>query len=482
MLGDIVNGVIGPVFETFWSAFKNQYDEGLKYVDTEQKRLATQQAIEQAAKDYHQEYLERHCHIKVLPGLMKEAMPLDDIYTAVKFLNDSELKYFALDNLEALYREGNRRRFRIGSNERQDGLDVANQEQYLMVLGGPGVGKSTFLRKLGLEALEGSLANDLMPIFIELKSFKSEDTTLPQQITKELEIAGFPGPDILVDSMLKAGKMLILLDGLDEVPAKQVDSVIEQIKDFCDRYRQNRFVASCRIAAYKGGFNRFVDVTMAEFDDEQIEQFIQRWFSSELDEQSETALRYWDILQQPENSSAKELAQTPLLLTFLCLVYDRSQSLPTVRSTLYGDALDILLKDWAAEKRINPDPIYQGFHVDLEKALLAEIAYQSFEVDQLFFSQAEITHRIREFLADTLDAPKQLVEGEKVLNAIERQQGILVERATNIYSFSHLTLQEYLTARHINSKWLIQNLVSKRLTDERWREVFLLVSGQVEGR
>ena len=42
-------------------------------------------------------------------------------------------------------------------------------EQYLMLLGGPGVGKSTFLRKVGLEALKGENRNfehECIPVFL----------------------------------------------------------------------------------------------------------------------------------------------------------------------------------------------------------------------------------------------------------------------------------------------------------------------------
>jgi len=52
-----------------------------------------------------------------------------------------------------------------------------------------------------------------------------------------------------------------------------------------------------------------------------------------------------------------------------------------------------------------------------------------------------------------------------------------VERATDAYSFSHLTLQEYLTALYIVEKRLEKELVAQHLVDERWREIFLLVSG-----
>ena len=87
-----------------------------------------------------------------------------------------------------------------------------------------------------------------------------------------------------MESALEQGKLLVLFDGLDEVPSQNLNHVIEQIEDFVDRHDGNRFVASCRIAAYRSSFRRFTDVTIAEFDDEQIEQFIILWFSSEEDE------------------------------------------------------------------------------------------------------------------------------------------------------------------------------------------------------
>lgn len=267
-----------------------------------------------------------------------------------------------------------------------------------------------------------------------------------------------------------------MLDGLDEVPNNNVNQVIEHIEDFAIQHDKNTFVASCRTAAYRSSFQQFSDVTIADFDDDQIQQFIQRWFSSNLDQEADTANEYWQLLQQPENNAAKELAQTPLLLTFLCLIYEREQTLPNRRSTLYGRALTILLSEWSAQKRLPKTSIYKDFHPELEKELLSEIAYNSFKEDRLFFSKSDITDRITTYLADTLDAPKYL-DGPDVLHAIEVQQGILVERATDTYSFSHLTLQEYLTALYIVHNQLVPELVSQHLTDQRWREVFLLVIG-----
>ena len=150
--------------------------------------------------------------------------------------------------------------------------------------------------------------------------------------------------------------------------------------------------------------------------------------------------------------------------------------MPNERSTLYGKALNIILSEWSAQKRLDRDPIYKGFNPEIEKELLAEIAYESFEKDQLFFSREMILEHISAFLADTLDNPKYL-DAEAVLSAIEVQQGILVERATDAYSFSHLTLQEYLTAQHIVENRLQENVVENHVLDEHWREVFLLLAG-----
>ena len=128
--------------------------------------------------------------------------------------------------------------------------------------------------------------------------------------------------------------------------------LIRQIQNFVDRHDKNRFIVSCRTAAYRNNFQRFADVKLADFDDTQIEQFIGNWFQSNVDKQAGTAQKCWELLQKPEYAAAKELAHTPLLLTFLCLNYDRSQNFPNNRSVLYKKALRILLEEWAAEKRI----------------------------------------------------------------------------------------------------------------------------------
>lgn len=432
-------------------------------------------------REYTQRYWDRHGMIKVLK--MSKPMDLESIYINVKCLGNLVRDYYD-ENLENKYRESKQRRFNFRDDGKKDGLLLANQEQYLMVLGDPGIGKSTFLRKVGLEALKGnkdSYQHSLTPVLLELKNFKENEINIQVLIEEEFKICGFPNVEKNISNKLEKGELLILLDGLDEVPTANVYNVIEKIQDFVDRHHKNRFILSCRTAA-RTHLRRFTDIEIVEFDDQQIQSFIEHWFSSELDRKNETAKNCWELLQKEEYKSAKELAHTPLLLTFLCLVYDKNQSFPTNRSRLYQDALRILLETWSAEKRLpNRGLVYENLSIEQEEILLSEVAYQNFVADKLFLEKREIVNQIKDHLKQNLNAPQHL-DGEKVLKTIEIEQGILVERARDIYSFSHLTLQEYLTAQYIYDNDLIEEAVKNYVTETRWQEVFLLVAGLMRGK
>jgi hypothetical protein len=252
--------------------------------------------------------------------------------------------------------------------------------------------------------------------------------------------------------------------------------VIEHIQNFSNKYKKNRFITSCRTAFYKSYFRNFTDVEISDFDDNQIKKFIQNWFSNEYDVKYSTANQFINLLFDKKHESTLELARTPLLLTFLCLSYDSSNQLPPNRSLLYRKALSILLERWAAEKRVHNDLIYQDFHADIEIEMLADVAYEMYKDDKIFFTKDELISSISSFIDNTLNIGKR-INCSKILEAIEVHQGLLVQRASDIYSFSHLTIQEYLTSHYFFSKSKISELVDMHLFNPKWREVFLLLSG-----
>ncbi len=494
---------------------KDKGTETLKKLDWD---IGRNLALRKALNEYVSRYVKRHGSIK-FNFLRMEKVSLDDVYTAVQVFDWSALPYCDSQNaLQQQYQKSDNRSFNVIHAEGKSGLQVANEQQYLMVLGEPGVGKSTFLWKVGVEALkslhrqnslstglksklrisalQGSankdsdklrLPQDLVyqhfciPVLLELQQLNKSDRSIKAVIAKELEICGFPEAEMLTELFLKNGKLLLLLDGLDEVSSITLSHTITEIKDLVDTYSRNRFIVSCRSAAYSfGGFTHFKDVAIFPFKDKQIQQFIQNWFQKDCNTEINTAERCWQLLNRPNYQAVKELARTPLLLTLLCVVYGKSEDFPKERNALYAKALDILLRKWTAEKRIQRNPIYPELSTELELKMLAEIAYTSFVDDQLFFPKDRLIHQIRDFLVDNLNAPRHL-DSEAVLKEIEIQQGILVEWS-DAYSFSHLTFHEYLTAKCIVDRDKITQLVRNHLTEWHWQEVFFLVSGLLSGK
>ncbi|NJN20999.1 MAG: hypothetical protein HC812_07160 [Leptolyngbya sp. RL_3_1] len=209
-------------------------------------------AFNRAIQKYVQRYADRHGILKVACVRMDNPVKLDEIYTAVQLLPRSALRYYeSTESLQELFRESGKRGFDFHNAEKQQGLEVANQQQYLMLLGGPGVGKSTFLRKMGLEALrrfaimhggtdlkaqDRYYAHDCIPVMLELQKFKSNDLKITDIIAQEFETCGFPKAQEFTELFLNSGKLLVLLDGLDEVPAEALNHAITEIEDLVDRY------------------------------------------------------------------------------------------------------------------------------------------------------------------------------------------------------------------------------------------------------
>ncbi len=277
---------------------------------------------------------------------------------------------------------------------------------------------------------------------------------------------------------------MILLDGLDEVRDADSSRVLRQIREFSQQFPQNQFVITCRIAAWEYTFEQFTEVEIADFEDEQIADFSGKWFRCKNDPIK--AERFVQKLKEDE--PIRELATNPLLLTLLCLVFEDSGSFPSNRARLYEQGVEKLLRKWNPHER-ERDPIYKKLSPDYREELLSQIAWKTLKRGNFFFNQREVGKQVREYIQSLPGIPPEdllRLDSKAVLESIEAQHGLLVERARGIYSFSHLTFHEYFTARKIVTSCnpyatddpTLQGLVS-HLTSKRWREVFLLTVGML---
>jgi hypothetical protein len=433
-----------------------------------------------AANAYRAKIRKQHGTMQIMG--MAEAVPIDDIFTEAYMLDKPTA--FGRYNIEQLKKISADPDAPPPNAKRIGGLELVNSNKNLFILGKPGAGKTTFLKYVAVQAAEPQKPIiEKVPIFISLKEWADSGSELMPFIAELFDICGFPDAQPFVEKLLISGNVIVLFDGLDEVNQEsgQRDEQIRQMNNFIKKYDRAQCLITCRIAASDYTFKPFTYVEIADFTGRQIEQFVRNWFrSNEGEKDAETCQRFLTEFKRDDNKGVRELARTPLLLTLLCLAFKETLTIPQRRVEIYEEALDALLKKWDSSRRIKRDEIYRKLSPGHKENMLAQIAHETFEKNEHFIPQPELERLITEYVKnvpphDTNEA----TDGDVILKAIAAQHGIFVERAREVYSFSHLTFQEYFTAKYIvanAAQGTLTNQVKAHCADGRWREVFLLTA------
>ncbi len=419
---------------------------------------------------------------------------IDDIYIDVNVLEKipsqqwlelSDLKRFTPNQLE-----------RIGSGyefqSQIEGMKAVNIYSKLRILGKPGAGKTTFLNHVAIQCNRGHFFANRVPIFVSLRDFADESRatgkfSLLSYIGEEFLTSGVSEPSVL-EALLLEGRVLLLLDGLDEVLYQERKTITKEIRRFSEKYQQNLFIMTCRTAAQELSVARFTDVEITPFSSDKIPVFVQKWFTALIKMNryggTELAALFLENLNLPENMPIRRLVANPLFLHLACWIFLHQQKFPTKRAQFYKQCIDLLLSRWDETRGIERDEMYQSFLLPQKLKLLEQVATATFEQGDYFFEPQTVEQHIRKSLHDLPNVstePEELrLESETILKKIALQHGLLSECTRGVFSFSHLTFQEYFTARRIvashslqASEQSLERLVD-HITDPRWREVFLL--------
>lgn len=363
-----------------------------------------------------------------------------------------------------------------GTNDTTDAFQAVAKYRRLMVKGSPGSGKTMLLKYIALCYAEGRWADlfkkfQCVPILVELHRFSNKELTVEQQLVEAFARDGFPNAQSFVSQSLDKNKLLLLLDGFDEVSSNERQKVVDLINDFLDTHKDCPVIITCRTAVYRGEFNNFIEQTLevVEFNDQQIREFLAPWKPDMPADKSVEQL----VQTLHDRPRIMELARNPLMLTIIAYLYaDTPAVLPHSRAEFYRIATDILLEQWHQERN--------QFQARDKKLVLQHLA--------LFFQdnanqqgqdrrsvdwktvELEITSILPNFNLQpdcTRDILSEIVERNGLLLAIDGRER---------YQFAHLTLQEFFAASQLRDK--ADSLISRFKADpDAWRETLKLWCG-----
>jgi predicted transcriptional regulator len=444
----------------------------------------------QTAQDAYYKYLENE-----LGEIQFEGMPTDKDAGAVKV------------NLENIF-VPLRFKYANAQTESENVTDICGileENQRAAILAKPGGGKSTLIRRIALayayperrlKVDDGLPDNKWFPIYIRCRDLGDDATKSIMKIIGSVatraEITKYSQEFVaLTENALQEGNALLLIDGLDEISNENYRvRFANQLRTFVATYPNTHLIITSRVAGFRAVAGTLASYceqySIADFNKDQISSLSIKWHQAVLGDAGspEESKKVCDIIFAERRIMV--LAENPLLLTTLLFVKRWVGYLPTKKCQLYAEMIKLLLVTWNAVAHDKLD-------IEETEPQLAYVAYSMTIKGKQTITKDELEHYINEarsllpeilgytsvsastFITQVEDRSSLLIQ----VGLEENERGNLVES----YEFSHLSFQEYLTARSIAEGWVSGsanttplNVLKSHMNEDHWKEVIPLTA------
>lgn len=369
-------------------------------------------------------------------------------------------------------------------------LDQVKCSDRNVIVGLPGAGKSTFFEWLQVKLAsveEKFILGDqqAIPLLLRVRQLDLQNlpkgATLIEKATASKDRADLM-PDGWIERQMQAGRVLFMLDGLDETEPELWDKyLIPWLFELLTRYPKCHYLISSRPVGYPPGLlhqQKFIECNLLDFNESQIQEYTRHWCTAIrlARNESETEARRegeGDGNRIVENFKGhpyiRNLARNPLMLSAICLVnYFEGGRLPEDRALLYRLCVEGLLHNWDQRRGILSE-----FGFDEKLRTCREVALAMQAEDRAEYDGVQVQEIFATVLGDSERAAR-------LLEHIRYRTGLLLERRPGIFGFAHLTFQEYLAARAVhegNRLGVDREQLVQEHDDSRWKEVIALYSG-----
>ena len=436
--------------------------------------------------------------------------------------------------------------------------DIFQKNRFLVVRGDPGSGKTVLCWKIaasmeaawreGFESRSPKGARKItefglarLPILISIRDYakacRMQNHPVPLEdfigrhfAREDSELSVDPSSfNGFLMEQIASGRAIILLDGLDEVPAMDRYRIVESIQNFLGDHilkgmeeskddpgntGGNQLLITSRLAGYElapitdNSFRHFI---IRPFDEQAIEDHCRHWAEMVFRPRTPNFGSLGDALVaallRESNPAIRDLARNPLLLQVLCELAaprelpegsspaDQLRHLPRSRAEIYRQAITTMSNRWklayesVAERN---DHVRNLLEPGKMEELLSHVAYEMHSNEVLTRATAtQLSEWLEIALTRVERTPTYTMAPEDVsrtitalMNLVRTHLGVISESAPGVFQFHHLTFQEYLAGRascvDFNG-WkcpeMLGTELAGKLLDQRWREPALLAFG-----